>query len=775
MKAFYMLIFSLIASICQAQPYTISGMVEGLENGESLIGASIYEISTGDGTTSNNYGFYSLTLESDSVDLRISFVGYQPVRLKFFLRGDTSINVSLHQGTDLETITITGAEELHESSSMGTIDLPVEQIRKMPAFMGETDVLKVLQLLPGVQSGVEGTSGLYVRGGGPDQNLILLDGVPLYNVSHLFGFFSIFNGDAINRVELIKGGFPARYGGRLSSVIDVSMKEGNAHEFKGEGAIGLVASRLTLEGPIGKKTSFIVSGRRTYIDLLASPIIKAVTEGTERTGYYFYDLNAKVNHTVNAKNRIYISAYMGDDKGYSKYKDKSAYEDQRWENESDASLRWGNLTTALRWNRVINEKLFANATATYSRYRFAIGADQSETYSDPDTTWTESYATTYISGIKDFAVRFDFDFIPTPAHYIRFGAQAINHTFSPGVLSFHATEVSDTTIGAQLTHANEFFAYAEDDFRISDQLKVNGGVHVSAFHVDGRTYHSFQPRISGRYLVGDNLSLKASYAQMAQYIHLLSNVGIGLPTDLWVPSTGTVEPQRAWIGSAGAAWTVANAYEFSLEGYYKEMEGLIEYKDGASYFDIETDWQTKVESGTGESYGAEVFLHKKTGRLNGWVGYTLSWSTRQFPNLNEGRTYPYKYDRRHDIGIALAYQLKPGRDLSLTWVYGTGVAVTLPKSQYAANASRQWWGEAVSYYGDRNSFQMNDYHRLDLSYTMTKKTKWGERSWVVGVYNMYNRRNPFFMEIGFDDEHRKRFIQYSLFPLIPSFSYRFKF
>jgi outer membrane receptor for ferrienterochelin and colicin len=780
MKLLYFLVLVLAISYGHAQKRTLSGTIRDKSSGENLIGAAIYDTRTSNGTTTNNYGFYSITLPNDSVFLRISYVGYEPRFLKFVVLKDTTLDIDLEGGKNLDEVVINGTAEdqIQESSRMGTIDVPVDQIKAMPALLGETDVLKVLQLLPGVQSGAEGSSGLYVRGGGPDQNLILLDGVPVYNASHLFGFFSVFNADAINHVELIKGGFPARYGGRLSSVIDISMKEGNVNKFKAEGSIGLVASRITLEGPIkSNKTSFIVSARRTYIDILARPLIKTATKGEETAGYYFYDLNGKINHRINNRNRIYLSAYTGDDKAYarSRYSSKNAIE--QWDSEDIFKLQWGNITTAMRWNSIINHKFFSNITATYSRYRFGVEADSEQNYTNPDTTAREFFHTNYSSGIRDFALKIDLDYIPSPAHYIKFGGQAIQHLFTPGVLSYKATEVQDTTLGAKRIYAREFFIYAEDDILLTQKLKVNIGVHASAFSVDKKLYHSFQPRISARYLISPDFSWKASYAQMTQFIHLLSNVGIGLPTDLWVPATPSIGPEQSYITATGGAFNFRNTYEFSVEGYYKKMKGLIEYKDGANYLNVENDWQTKVESGEGESYGAEFFVQKKTGKLSGWVGYTLSWTNRTFPNINNGKTFPYKYDRRHDVEIAAAYQWKENKDLSLTWVYGTGTAVTLPQSSY------QKYGEfpftfneqAVEYYAGRNSFRMKAYHRLDLSYTTSKKTKWGERSWVLGVYNVYSRRNPFFMDLGYDKARHKKFVQYSLFPIIPSIAYRFKF
>jgi hypothetical protein len=765
-----------------AQKHTISGYIKDVSNGESLIGASVFNIKSQQGTTTNNYGFYSITQPIDSIYLRVSYVGYETSTIKFFLRRDTTINVELSSGTQLKEVEIMGsAEEIQESTQMSSIDVPIEQIKAMPALLGEVDVLKVLQLLPGVNGGTEGSSGLYVRGGGPDQNLILLDGVPVYNASHLFGFFSVFNADAINHVELIKGGFPARYGGRLSSVIDINMKEGNLKQFKGEGSIGLIASRLTLEGPIRKnKSSFIISGRRTYADLLARPFMNKDAVG----GYYFYDLNFKVNHKFNDKNRIFVSTYLGDDKAFAETRetynirnDQNQIEKRQFL-EHRFDLGWGNRTTALRWNTALSNKLFCNVTATYSRYQFStIGEEFEKMLSASDTVRSHGKFD-YHSTIRDYALKMDFDYLPLPNHYIRFGGQAIDHLFTAGVLSVFQTDEIDTTVGPSPIRGKEYFAYLEDDFKVSDRLKLNVGVHASGFYVQDNFYHSIQPRFSARYLLSNDISLKASYAQMTQFIHLLTNAGLGLPTDLWVPVTPSNGPEKSWLSAVGAAYNVNKVYELSIEGYYKKMSGLIEYKDGASYLNVESDWQSKVETGEGTSYGAEVFLQKKQGRLNGWIGYTLSKTDRTFEDINNGKTFPFKYDRRHDVEIATTYELRPNKNFSLTWVYGTGNAVTIPQSSYLQNANDDDYDygyESNRYFNDRNSYRMRAYHRLDLSYTTTKKKKWGERSWSFGVYNGYSRRNPFFIDLETDGKGRKRFVQYTLFPIIPSIAYRFKF
>lgn len=787
MKNFYLSAALLLTGLSvKCQQFTINGTIKDNSNSESMIGASIYDIRSGKGTISNNYGFYSLTLPSDTVILKVSYVGYESRTIKFFLSGDARLVIGLNESVTLKEVEVTATkeEDLLESTRMGAIDLPIEHIKAMPAILGEVDVLKVMQLLPGVQSGTEGSSGLYVRGGGPDQNLILLDGVPVYNASHLFGFFSVFNADAINHVELIKGGFPARYGGRLSSVIDINMKEGNSTKIQGEGSIGLAASRFTIEGPIkNDKTSFFLSGRRTYIDLLARPLIRKESNGQDDAGYFFYDLNAKINHRIDKNNRVYLSVYAGKDKGFSESESTELYRNTTYSFYNNTMIKWGNITTALRWNRILSEKLFSNITATFSKYDFFINEDEKSNTIHPDTTISTFSYNEYTSGIRDYGLKADFDFFPNPNHNIRFGGQVVEHLFTPGVLKYQDHIDPDTTLGAHRKSAQEFYLYAEDDLTITPKLKINAGLHASGFYVDKKIYRSLQPRLAARYLLNSKLSFKASYVRMTQYIHLLSNAGIGLPTDLWVPSTSLIRPEHSEQTSSGIAFNTRH-FELTVEGYYKKMTGLIEYKDGANFLNIDSDWQTKVETGDGESYGAEFFIRKKTGKLSGWLGYTLAWSNRTFPNLNNGKTFPYRYDRRHDIEIAAAYQLKENKAFSITWVYGTGMAVTLPKSFYSRYLPSQYpQGEPVptiEYYGERNSYRMRDYHRMDISYTISKKKRWGERSWSFGAYNLYSRKNPFYMDLNqrWDADAGKtikHFTEYSLFPIIPSIAYRFKF
>ncbi len=784
MTKLYLLIAVLITlgaySPILAQSHTISGYIKDKASGESLIASNVFNKADLKGTTTNTYGFYSLTLPQDSITLVVSYVGYTSVESTFYLDKDIELNIELASSIELDEIVITAEEEIQQQTQMSAVTVKVKQIQALPSLMGEVDVLKVLQLLPGVQSGTEGSSGLYVRGGGPDQNLILLDGVPIYNSSHLFGFFSVFNADAINNVELIKGGFPARYGGRLSSVIDISLKEGNVKEFKGTATIGLIASKVTLEAPIIKdKTSFLFSARRTYIDILAQPIIKAQNNGGS-AGYYFYDLNAKINHKFSNNDRLYLSGFFGKDKAYSKFSgsyvdgaNSSSYTDK-------FGLNWGNAIGAARWNHLFNPKLFSNLTLTYSKYNFAVFEENTTSTTDNSGTKTETFAIQYDSGIEDFAAKLDFDFIPNPNHYVRFGANGINHSFNPGVLAYKSTDV-DTVAGSFQTKAFEFATYIEDDFRVTDKLKVNAGLHFSGFDVENTLYTSLQPRIAARYLLNSSISVKASYSQMAQYIHLLSNSGIGLPTDLWVPSTSKVKPQTSYQYAIGVAKKFNKSYELSVEGYYKKMDNLLEYKDGASFTSVNKDWQDKIEVGSGTSYGAEVFFQKKLGKITGWVGYTLSWTNRQFENVNFGKPFPYRYDRRHDVSVTSVYKLSENIQLAAAWVYGTGNAVSLPTKSYLKNGANQGdyygnYGTDIQYYEGRNGYRMEAYHRLDFSIAWTKVKKNGIRKLTLGFYNMYNHKNPFFIQQGYNYQTgQKKFVQYSLMPIIPSISYRFDF
>lgn len=774
-----------------SQKFTITGYITDIENGEKLIGANVYDANTYSGGATNAYGFYSLTLNKGKVLLTVSYVGYSTFKKEINLDQNISLNIELTPTIEIEEVLVEGQSNVGnvESSQMSVMSIPMKTIKNLPSFLGETDIIKAIQLLPGVQSGSEGMSGMYVRGGGPDQNLILLDGVPVYNASHLFGFFSVFNPDAIQDVKLIKGGFPARYGGRLSSVLDISMKEGSSKKFQGAASIGLISSKLTLEGPIGQNTSFIVSGRRTYGDILIAPIVALVgtMEGIEklRLGYYFYDLNAKINHKFSNRSRLYLSAYMGKDRFYMKLKEDN--------DKMDTELWWGNITGSLRWNYMINQKLFLNTTVTASRYKMLIG--ESSEYESYDYQGNEperiNFSINYNSGIYDYAAKADFDYFLSTNHTIKFGASETYHTYNPGVFSSLYTETNNAEskmeFGNNKIFAHELGVYAEDDMKIGNILKINAGLHWSGFSLKKVFYNALEPRVSARVLINPQWSVKASYAKMNQYINLLTNAGVGLPTDLWLPATELIKPQLSHQVAAGSVYEITNDIDVSLEGYYKTMDNVIEYKDGASYFSFEDNWEEKINMGQGWAYGLELLVRKKYGPITGWVGYTWSKTERQFNRpgmeLSYGKPFPYTYDRRHDISIVATYKQSEKVDIGLVWVYGTGNATTLGYELYPSddivnqnNQNYYYDYNYITYYESRNNWRMPAYHRLDLSVNFRKKLKWADRTLSVSIYNVYNRQNPYFvMWHNFNNAGKYNLYQYSIFPIIPSVSYSVKF
>ncbi len=774
--------------------YTISGYITENGSKENLPGANIYIPKLKTGVTSNSYGFYSITLPADSLDIIISYVGYQTQFFRLKLFANIQFDVALENNTKLKEVIVSAEkqERISDETQMSKIDLPVEQIKNLPALLGEKDVLKAIQLLPGVQKGSEGSSGVYVRGGGPDQNLIILDGATVYNASHLFGFFSLFNGDALKSVELTKGGFPARYGGRLSSVIDMQMKDGDKEKIRSEVGIGLISSRFTVEGPIKKnKASFLISARRTYIDILARPFIKKQLDG--KAGYFFYDMNAKLNYILNYKNKIYLSGYFGKDKFYF---NETTKDNNNNTNISNSNIQWGNATGTLRWNHLINEKTFSNISLIYTNFLFDIG------FEEIDNTSTTKLK--YFSGIRDYTIKGDIDFYPNAKHTIKTGITGTYHYFRPKAIVVKET-YSNTDIN-KVTHINtyETAIYLEDDYKITEKWRVSTGMRLSNFNVRSKSYFNPEPRISLRYAIKNNLSFKASYASMNQYLHLLSNSGIGLPSDLWVPATDKIKPQKSQQVALGFAQDlkIKNAdFLVSLEGYYKKSQHIIGYKEGASFLSvtdidpsISTDftYEDVVTIGKAESYGAEFFFQKKSGKLTGWIGYTLSWTWLTFNELNFGKKFPARYDRRHDISIVGIYKLNDHISLSAIWVYGTGNAITLPTSSYQLIYQPSTYAESASSssnlnkynntgttvydYGSKNSFRMSAYHRLDIAIQFHKKKKKYERIFELGVYNAYNQQNPFFYTSSYNYQtNTNKLVQVSLFPIIPSVSWTWKF
>ena len=781
-----------------AQKRTISGYVMDAASKETLIGATIIDKNTGKGCTTNNYGFYTLTLDQGEANLQVSYVGYTQQNRAVDLKENLSLNFMMETNTTLGEVVVeaTRATVSARSPQMSVVELPVQQIKSIPTLFGEADVLKAIQLLPGVQNGSEGSAGMYVRGGGPDENLLLLDGVPVYNVNHMLGFFSVFNPDALKNVTLYKGSFPAHFGGRLSSVVDIRMKEGDMQKYHGNVSVGLISSKLNVEGPIVKdKLSFNLSFRRTYSDLLLKPTMWIINWSNPemsklKAGYYFYDLNAKLNWKISDKDRLFLSFYTGDDAIYFgvKYKDYD-YDDVHYTDYMGLNWKWGNKVAALRWNHVMSQQLFMDASVNYTQYRHRLGLEMDEEYEylQYNETYKDEVEMAYKSGINDLTAKVDFDYTPLPNHEIRFGGNYTYHMFRPEVQSAKMTEENhvefDTVMGASNVYAHETALYVEDNMTFGDIFRVNAGVHYSTFTVEGKHYWSVQPRLSTSVMLASNLSLKAGYAYMTQYVHLLSNSSLSLPTDLWVPVTSKIVPMNAHQVSLGAFYELPRLFDISLEGYYKTMDNLLEYKDGASFFGSSETWENKVCLGKGWAYGIEFLVQRSFGKTTGWIGYTWAHAKRQFDRegmeINGGKEFPAKYDRRHDLSITVQHKFSDRFDLSGTWVFSSGNCGTLGTQLYNGLMDESGYFYTISAL-ERNNFRLGNYHRLDLSVNFHRPTKHGVSTWNISVYNAYNHNNPFIVYTDYDwdsanNTERKVLMQASIFPIIPSVSYSFKF
>jgi len=780
----YLIAFIIVVCIfnkATAQKFTIRGYVKDAESGETLQGASVGVPSQEKIINSNNFGFYSFTLLNGSYGIICSYVGFEPYFVEIKLDKDTLLNINLKRVLTLSDeviITARKREDILKSAQMGKISLDIEQIKSMPALLGEIDVIRSLLLLPGVANAGEASSGIYVRGGGPDQNLILLDDAVVYNSGHLFGFFSVFNSDAIKNVTLIKGAMPAQYGGRLSSVLDISMKEGNNKDFHIEGGIGLIASRFSLQGPIKKnKSSFLIAARRTYIDAISKPFISKTSQFAG-SGYYFYDANAKFNYIFSDRDRIYASGYFGRD----------VFDFANSQQSFKVKVPWGNATGTLRWNHVFNKKLFSNTTAVYNDYKFTFRAIQN------------NLDVQLNSGIKDLSLKQDFDFYPFSDHKLEFGGIYVYHRFTPSVITGSQDSVTFEPQNPQTKFAHEAAVYLQDDWDVTTKFKIQSGLRYSFFQQIGpytnyitdingnrldstvfakggavKTYGGLEPRIALRYSINDHTSLKASVSKNLQFIHLVSNSGSTLPTDLWVPSSLKVKPQQSWLYAAGIFKNFENNnYEASIECYYKDMRNQIEYKEGYTPNSLD-DVENSFVFGKGWSYGSELFFSKKKGRLTGWVGYTLSWTWRKFNLLNEGLKYPAKFDRRHDLSVVAIYSINNRWKMSATFVYASGNAVTLPQRFYFVE------GVLTQEYSNINQYRLPAYHRADVAfiYSNPKNEKRKYKSeWVFSVYNLYNRKNPYFIyfnqESAVNGSIQVQAKQVSIFPVIPAVTWNFK-
>jgi len=755
------------------QSYTISGYVRDAATGESLLGVSVLVKGAANlGTTTNNYGFYSLQLPAGEQALVFSYLGYDTKRVLLDVQSSERLNVKLEEASlKLEEVVVKARPDDAnvESTEMGTVGLTMDRVKKIPALMGEVDVLKTIQLLPGVLSAGEGNAGFFVRGGGADQNLVLLDEAVVYNPGHLLGFFSVFNADAIKNTTLIKGGMPANYGGRISSVVDIQMKEGNNQDFAVEGGIGLVASRLTLEGPIVKdKSSFMVSARRTYALDLAQPLIEETAFAG--TNYYFYDLNAKVNYQFSDEDRLYFSSYFGRD----------VLEFRSDQRDFAFDIPYGNATATLRWNHLFSDKLFMNVSGIYNDYDFAFAGGQGGFEIDLE------------SGIRDWNAKVDFEYFPMAGHNIKFGLNYTYHRLTPSL----ATATNGEEVfrnDAEIRYAHESAVYLMDEIQWNDRLSLNAGLRVSAFTQVGsyvskidsavyapgepvKTYIGWEPRLSATYKLSPTSSVKSGFARTYQYLHLVSNSTSTLPADVWVSSTELIKPQIGLQYALGYFRNFQdNTYETSVEVYYRNLQNQIDYRE--NYVDnVANELEEEFVFGKGRAYGIELLVRKQKGRFTGWVGYTLSRTERIFSEINNGEPFPAIFDRRHDLSVVANYELSKKWALSGAFVFGTGSAFTPVRSVYFIDQL------PVQQYGGRNSARLPDYHRIDLSATYTPKPDKEGRfasSWNFSVYNAYSRQNPFFVYYAFDSDPNAgtaeaSALQVSLFPIIPSVTWNFK-
>lgn len=813
MKFLYAYSFFLISSTLFSQNFSISGSVSDASNGESLIGATVYLKENKKVSSTNQYGFYSINSPKGTYVLVCQIIGYATYTTTIELNSNQSMNIKMGaMEKELAEVEITakGNEENVKSTQMSAINLDMVEIKKIPAFMGEVDILKTIQLLPGVKNAGDGNTGFYVRGGGPDQNLILLDEANVYNASHLMGFFSVFNGDAIKNVNLIKGGMPAQYGGRLSAVLDINMKDGNNQNFQVDGGIGVIASRLTIQGPIIKnKASFIISARRTYIDVLAKPWIdKSDFKGT---AYHFYDFNAKVNYIINDKNRLFFSTYHGRD----------VFDFTDVEAGFKTHIPWGNTTASLRWNHIFNPKLFSNTTAVFSNYDFSFVATQ------------DDFEFKIKSGIRDFNLKYDLNYFPNSKHNIKAGVNYVYHIFTPTNVSAKQGETTFDLGKIIRLYSHDVAVYAGDDWELTNKLKVNIGLRYGNFTQVGPftrlikdqfnrvkdtvdykpgqkvvNYDGLEPRLALRYSFNPRTSVKASYTRNYQFIHLATISSLSLPTDVWMPCTELIKPQ---IGDQYALGLFKNfkdnQYETSVEVYYKTMANQIEYKEGAEPSDnVYDNPDNAFTYGKGWAYGAEFFLKKAKGKFTCWIGYTLSWTWRQFDAINYGQKFLAKYDRRHDASLVLTYDMNKLWNFGMVWVYGTGNRGTLPNGFFLYEGSQS------HDYGLRNSYQFVPYHRMDLNVTFSpdrekhlerkhkrlisryikegKDTshivvpkKWAKHfsnSYTLSVFNAYNRYNPYFIYLTREGDFANGTLkvgakQVSLFPILPSITWNFKF
>jgi hypothetical protein len=759
----------------KSQQIIISGYVQDQNTGEKLIGANIFTSDMKHATVSNNYGYFSIKIPVQN-ELNFSYVGFKKYSLNNLIN-DTLIVIKLSPIIELEEVEIFGKKENIEF--IGSNKLEIKQIKSLPVIAGETDILKTIQLLPGVQGGIEGTSGFHVRGSSPDQNLILVDGVPVYNVNHLFGVFSVFNTEAINNAELYKSIFPARYGGRIASVLDINMKEGSKEKFHGNASIGLISSKILLEGPLkSSRTSYLFTARRTYFDIFSVPILWFINDKEFTGGYYFYDLNAKINHTLNDKNRFYLSLYGGKDKYYMKGNEKYFDDDgYNYHDKTKNNINWGNITSQFRWNKLFGQKLFSNLSVIYSRYEFNnLNFWNSEKTTDTTRTVTE-FSENQLSSVNDIGFAFDFDYYALNNYKLKYGIKYTNHIFRPGNEINFITDLDqslnvDTSFSSKKYISDEINMYLENEVKFGI-FKANIGLRYTYYSILEKKYNTFEPRVLVDINFLEGFSFQTGFSKNYQFLHLLTNSTVGFPTDQWVPVTENIKPVEAKQISSGLEY-FNNNIKADIAIFYKEMKNLLEFKEGAGI----ADWEEKVTQGNGKAYGIEFYVGKEVGNTTGWIAYTLSYSNRTFYELNFGKEFPYKYDRRHDLKIVYLRKLGKKWDISANWVLTSGYAYTLALEKYQSATWVNWnfmfngyiFPNEIDYIEYRNNMRMPVYHRLDIgaNYSWIKKER--KRQLSFGAYNVYNRLNPIYLEFFNGDIYQK-----SILPILPYISYSIDF
>ncbi|MBK0403511.1 TonB-dependent receptor [Adhaeribacter sp. BT258] len=753
------LLFLVNGSVLAQKTSVLRGTIRDAATQEILPGVSVYLPEHQTGIVTNAEGKYELKISGEKAKVVFSLIGFAKVEKEVNLIGNTELNIALQQDANtLQEVEISAKKnELRDqvfTPQMSTLKISPQQIKHLPSIGGEVDIIKVAQLMPGVKRGGEGQTGMYVRGGGVDQNLILLDDAPVYNVGHLFGFFSVFNNDALQDVSLIKGSFPAQYGGRISSVMDIKTQNGDAEKIKAEGGIGLLSSRVTVQGPIQKdKFTFLISARRSYLD-------KVLGVAGLKIPYYFYDTNLKLHYKLSDKDKISFSSYYGND---------VLSEPKAGGNDEDLGMDFGftlgNFTNTLRWQHRYSDKLFSSLTLLHTRFRYQVNGRF-----DQNSLFIGSY-------IEDLGLKLDYDYAHNSRNQLRYGLSVTNHRFRPNIVATQG-EISDYVKSQEGRKLNpqEMAAYAQNEFKATSRLTLSYGLRASGLFTSGKTYAGLEPRASAVLQLTENSSLKAGYSRMFQYLHLVSNSSLMLPTDLWYPVTKQVKPQYADQIALGYNHHFPKRNTLlSAEIYYKKLYRLMEYKEGAQLM-LNDNYERELLRGNGEAYGAELFLHKTEGRFNGWIGYSLSWATRQFDGLNNGKTFYAKYDRRHDISIVTNYEISKRLSISAVWVYGTGQRLTGRLGQYFTPKPSYSGVDVLPVYTDRNALKFSPSHRLDLNLVLKNKPhkRW-QSEWCFGAYNVYNQTQPYRVKVEPNGKGGYKYSQVGLFGFIPSIAYNFKF